>query len=73
MKKQLEETGYGACLVSYFRCSGYHDDYHVATKFPATEDGFNAACQWLDNKRSMILERVNDWFDSSTGESDTYL
>lgn len=38
--------------------------YYVASKFPATEEGFESACHWLDNKREMLTERITNWFDT---------
>ena len=38
--------------------------YRVASKFPATEEGFESACHWLDNKREMLMERITEWVDT---------
>ena len=63
-----------ACIKAFFDAPDF--SYKVASRFPATEAGFESACHWLDNKRDMLMERITDWFDtpkvvreySTTGE-----
>lgn len=51
-----------AYIKAFFDADDFH--YRVASKFPATEAGFESACHWLDNKREMLMERIAEWVDA---------
>lgn len=64
-EKPFPEEDLSACntyIKAFFDAADFH--YYVASKFPATEAGFESACHWLDNKREMLMERITEWVDT---------
>lgn len=64
LKVYCEEHKSHTCLKAYLRAYRDSGDYWVVKSFAPTENGFERACHWLDNKRQMLMERMEDWLDS---------
>ena len=64
LKVYCDEYKSHICLKAYFKAYRDSGAYWVVKSFAPTENGFERACHWLDNKRQMIIERMEDWLDS---------